>query len=630
MCGVCGIVQFQPPWERERSKVFVRGMLDALEHRGPDGTGFLADDRAALGATRLAIRGLADGHQPIVDPETGVMAVCNGEIDNHRELRAWLESRGRNVGAATDVAILPALYREIGDDFVLRLLGAFAVALWDPRENRLLLARDRAGERPLFYEQRDGNVTFATEIGALALDPERRPRPDEATLAGYLRFGHFVSPATPFRGVCKVGPGEIVAFDQRETHHRRYWRWPIVEAVKRPPSVDAFDQVFREAVQRQTDADVRCGVFLSGGLDSSLVAAVALAVRPDEPLPAYTVRFEESSYDEGDQAARVAKLLGLDLREVWVRPDQLPTEIDDLVKLSGEPLGDPAWVPSTLLARRAARDVKLALVGEGGDEVFGGYPTYLGASVADAYGRLPHSARKHFAAAIRRWPPSDRKVALSFLLRRFVEGAEMEGVVRHRLWTSQIPPNHLARLGVPSLDEDPVLPPGAEMMDFLQRMDLETSLAEGLLTKADRSSMRWPLELRAPFLDRYVMEFASTLPVEERVYGLRTKVFLKKYAKRYLPRGVVHRRKRGLSVPLAAWLRGPLYDWSRETLGERGLEEIGVRTAACLELLEEHRRMKADHGRPLWNLLVLARWLAWVNRTSRLATGALTGISRAS
>lgn len=630
MCGVCGIVRFQAPWESERTEVLVRGMLDALEHRGPDGTGFLADDRAALGATRLAIRGLADGHQPIVDPETGVMTACNGEIDNHRELRAWLESRGREVRGSTDVAILPALYLEVGDDFVLRLLGAFAIALWDPRGNRLLLARDRAGERPLFYAERDGHVTFATEIAALDLDPERRPCPDRAALTGYLRFGHFVAPATPFRGVCKVGPAETVIFDGRETRRRRYWRWPIVEAVKRPPSEDSFDEVFREAVRRQRDAEVKCGVFLSGGLDSSLVAAVALALRPDEPLPAYTVRFEESSYDEGDQAAHVANLLGLDLSEVWVGPDQFSTEIDDLVRLAGEPLGDPAWVPSTLLARRAARDVKLALVGEGGDELFGGYPTYLGASVADAYGRLPRSARKHFADAIRRWPPSDRKVALSFLLRRFVEGAEMEGVVRHRLWTSQIPPTHLARLGVPSLDEDPVLPQGAEMLDFLQRMDLETSLAEGLLTKADRSSMRWPLELRAPFLDRYVMEFASTLPVAERVHGLRTKVFLKKYAKRYLPRGVVHRRKRGLSVPLAAWLRGPLYDWSRETLGERGLEEIGVRTAACLELLEEHRRMKADHGRPLWNLLVLARWLAWVNRTSRLATGALTGTSRAS
>jgi len=630
MCGVCGIARFQAPWESDRSEVLVRSMLDALEHRGPDGTGFLADDRAALGASRLAIRGLTDGHQPIVDPETGVMAACNGEIDNHRELRAWLESRGREVRGATDVAILPALYREIGDDFVLRLLGAFAIALWDPRGNRLLLARDRAGERPLFYAERDGHVAFATEIAALALDPERRPRPDLEALTGYLRFGHFVAPATPFQGISKIGPAEIVTFDGRETRRRRYWRWPIVEAEKRPPSEDAFDEVFREAVRRQTDVEVECGVFLSGGLDSSLVAAVALAVRPEEPLPAYTVRFEESSYDEGDQAARVARLLGLDLSEVWVRPNQLPAEIDNLVQLAGEPLGDPAWVPSTLLAHRAAKDVKLALVGEGGDELFGGYPTYLGASVADLYGRLPLGARKRFAAVVRRWPPSDRKVALSFLLRRFVEGAEMDGVVRHRLWTSQISPTQLARLGVASQDEDPVLPDGVAILDFVQRMDLETSLAEGLLTKADRSSMRWPLELRAPFLDRYVMEFASTLPVAQRVHGMRTKVFLKKYARRYLPRRVVRQRKRGLSVPLAAWLRGPLYDWSLETLAERGLEEIGVRTAACLDLLEEHRRMKADHGRLLWDLLVLARWLVWVNRTSRLAPQARSGMSRAS
>jgi asparagine synthase (glutamine-hydrolysing) len=595
-------------------------MLGALEHRGPDGTGFVADEFAALGATRLAIRGLSDGHQPIVDLESGVMAACNGEIDNHGELRAWLKSRGREVRGATDVAILPPLYLEMGGDFVERLVGAFAIALWDPRVSRLLLARDRAGERPLFYAERDGQVTFATEIAALALDPERRPRPDTAALTGYLRFGHFVAPASPFQGIRKVGPAETVIFDGRETRPRRYWRWPIVEAVKRPPSENSFDEVFRQAVGRQRDAEVKCGVFLSGGLDSSLVAAVAVAACPHEPLPAYTIRFEESSYDEGDQAARVASLLGLELSEVWVGPEQLSREIDDLIRLAGEPLGDPAWVPSTLLARVAARDVKLALVGEGGDELFGGYPTYLGANVAHVYGRLPRGARKLLAAVIRRLPSSDRKVPLSFLLRRFVEGAEMEGVVRHRLWTSQISPTLLARLGVPSLGEDPVLPERTMLLDFVQRMDLETSLAEGLLTKADRSSMRWPLELRAPFLDQYVMEYASTLPIAERVHGLRTKVFLKRYATRYLPRSVVHRRKRGLSVPLAAWLRGPLYDWTRETLAERGLEEIGVRTAACLELLEEHRRMTADHGRLLWDLLVLSRWLTWVNRTSSLGT----------
>jgi asparagine synthase (glutamine-hydrolysing) len=299
-------------------------------------------------------------------------------------------------------------------------------------------------------------------------------------------------------------------------------------------------------------------------------------------------------------------------------------------------------VPAALLARRAAAEVRQVLVGEGGDELFGGYPTHSGVWLAERYETLPRSLRRLLAGVVTRLPPSDKKVTLSFLLKRFVAGEGLEGLQRHLLWTSNIAPETLARLGFPA----PAIParpragappllalpgekrddgqgawdawdawrgaPAGTVLDRVQQHDLETSLAEGLLTKADRASMHYALELRAPFLDRDVMELAARLSEEQRVRGFATKVFLKRYASRYLPRWVVHRRKRGLSVPLASWLRGPLRGWAEERLTAGRLGAVGVDEGAARDLLGEHLRRERDHARALWTLVVLAEWLDWV------------------
>ena len=610
MCGVCGIVSVRGALVAATTDKRAAAMVVALAHRGPDESRLVTGQYATLGATRLAIRGRHSGLQPMVDKETGVTVVCNGEIDNHQELRQWLEARGRKIEHATDVAVLPDLYLELGDAFVERLVGEFAVAVWDPRQSRVLLARDRAGERPLFFMMQQNVVRFATEIAALAEDESLALHLDAEALRGYLQFGSFAVPHSPFREIQKVGPAEVVTIDAHGIERRRYWRWEIVGATKSEPSMENFDEMFREAVRRQSDVDVPYGVFLSGGLDSSLVAAVARSVRPDYNLRAYTLRFSETSYDEGHFAERVANLLQIELISVWVKPESFIEGIGELVRLVGEPLADPAWVPTALLARRAAQDVKLALVGEGGDEVFGGYPTYLGALWADTYSRWPVALRAGVRRLIEAWPASEKKVALSYLLKRFVRAAGMNGLERHRVWTSNISPEILARLGIaPSL---PVEQPAGDCLATVQRYDLENMLAEGLLTKADRASMKSALELRAPFLDQAVMEFAATLPVRERVRGFNTKVFLKHYARRYLPAEIVDRRKRGLSVPLSAWLRGPLYEWSEARLNSPRLDDAGVDHRAALALLEEHRQHRADHARALWTLIVLREWLDWV------------------
>jgi len=614
MCGICGNVAFSSLTSPEAARLRVKAMLRSLSHRGPDAVGRADTELAVLGATRLAIRGLnEDVNQPMVDEENRIITVCNGEIDNHRELRRWLAERGRPVRSETDVAVIPGLYLELGEAFVSKLVGAFAIAVWDARNRRLTLARDRAGERPLFFARNRDEIVFATEIAALVAFSRLPVSLDHKALRKYLQFGIFPSPDTPFGEVRKVAPGELIQFDTGGFRRKTYWHWQITETAKQPPSLDAFDQTFRAAVGRQSDVEVDFGVFLSGGIDSSLVSAVVRSLHPKRPIKAYTLRFGETSYDEGKFAEAVAHQLKMELVTVWVEPGDVRDGMKSLVRLVGEPLADPAWVPAALLARRAAQDVKLALVGEGADELFGGYPTYIGAGIAERFTRLPPWLKSIIRRAVEALPPSEKKVTISFLLKRFVQGAELNGMGRHRLWVSNIPPALLRRLGVAPMDlEGHDMGGAGELLDRVQRWDLETPLAEGLLTKADRSSMSSALELRAPFLDEAVMEFAKSLPVEERVRGFNTKVFLKRYARRYLPADIVNRRKRGLSVPIGRWLRGPLKDWASASLASGRLERVGIRTPAAVELFSEHCQRKADHARALWTLLVLSEWLDWV------------------
>src|SRR5271170_784290 len=312
MCGICGIVSISGERQPESIRLRVTAMLSALSHRGPDDVGLDASESAVLGATRLAIRGGDDARQPMVDAASGVVAVCNGEIDNHKELRRWLAERGRPVKLATDVAVIPGMYLDLGEAFAEKLVGAFAIAVWDPRERRLTLVRDRAGERPLFFTQTTDNIVFATEIASIVSEHRLPVAFDNAALQRYLQFGLFAASTSPFTNIEKIPPGGIVQIDVRGVRRSTYWRWKNVETPKQKPSLDAFDKIFCDAVRKQSDVDVDFGLFLSGGVDSSLVSAVTRSLYPERRLKAFTLRFEEESFDEGNFAEAVAKSLNLE------------------------------------------------------------------------------------------------------------------------------------------------------------------------------------------------------------------------------------------------------------------------------------------------------------------------------
>ncbi len=563
-----------------------------------------------MGANRLAIRSVRDHQPPLIEHSSGVIVACNGEIDNHKALRSRLQKSGHTFDLTTDVAVIAPLYLEEGMDFARHLEGAFAIAIWDPRQQSLILVRDRGGERHLYYTHGDDGITFATELAALQAGLAQPQRPGHASLAAYLSHGFYPAPTTPFADQCKLAAGEMLIVSAKGVHRSRYIECPIGQTQARRPDTRTFDDAFRTAVFEQSEIDVNFGVLLSGGVDSSLITAVLRKVRPATHPITYGIRFAESSFDEGEHAARVASKLDCPFVPVTVAAEDVPATLKDLIHTTGEPLADPAWIPQALVARRASQDVRIVLAGEGADELFGGYPTYLGAHLAARYARLPATVRSGIKRVVDALPVSDKKMSISFMLKRFVQGQNLPAHARHLLWTANMPPGMLLRLGVDPPAEHPHETYGSAL-ETVQRHDFCTTLPDALLAKADRGGMRHALEVRAPFLHPRVIEFAATLPARERVNGLTTKVFLKRYALAYLPREVVHRRKRGLSVPLGAWLRGPLNGWAQSLLSSPHLASIGINNEVTLQILSEHCSRAQDHARALWTLMVLSEWLDW-------------------
>ncbi|MBM7123872.1 asparagine synthase (glutamine-hydrolyzing) [Dyella flava] len=618
MCGICGI------WQRDAGRPVAhaaqktRTMLHAMSHRGPHGDAFATREHLSMASNRLAIRGVDQHQPPLIEHEAGIIVACNGEIDNHRSLRQSLAEAGHHITLSTDVAVIAPLYLEKGLDFLEHLQGVFALALWDSRTQRLILARDRAGERHLYYAKTDNAIYFASELASL-LTARAGTQLDKDGVARYLRSGYCAAPGSLVKDHYKVRPGEMVVFEGASTRHMRYWDFPTEKPAKQAPPPASFDPVFRNAVFRQSDIDVDYGVLLSGGVDSALMTAVARDLRPEKKISAYCIRFAESSFDEGQYAAEMAQQLGCDFVPVTVSAGDVPGMLHELVTSTGEPLADPAWIPLSMVTRRASQDVRVLLAGEGADELFGGYPTYLGARWSGHYARLPKSLRALSQNLIEKLPTSDKKVTLSFLLKRFIRGQELDGLARHLLWTASIGPDWLRRLGITPPTDNTAHDP-SRLIDALQRFDFNHSLPDALMAKADRGGMLHGVEIRAPFLDQSVIEFAATLPLDARVHGLTTKAFLKQYAQQYLPKSVVTRRKRGLSVPLATWLREPLHGWAQSRLSSATLANVGINTDAALELLAEHQARLSDHSRAIWTLIVMSEWLMWFSRFRSEAT----------
>lgn len=620
---MCGIAGFAGPGARAPQAPDVLGaMLAALRHRGPDDEGLVDGRGAWIGARRLAIVDVAEGRQPVGNERGDVVVALNGELYDHDRLRRDLEARGHRFRTGSDTEVLLRLYEEHGEGLLERLEGMYALAVWDARRGALLLARDRLGEKPLVWFEAPGGLAFASELRALAQHPDAPHATDPEAVALYLLHRFVPAPRTGIAGIHRLPPGHALAWREGRVEVRPYWTLPTPEPgasrAATPADAERVRALLAASVASRRRAEVPVGVFLSGGLDSAAIAALALR---DGPLPTFTLRPHDRDFDEGPAARETAALLGSEHHEVPVEAAELERGFEDVFATIDEPIGDASLVPTLLLARAARRHVKVVLSGEGADELFGGYPTYLGARWAPRLGWLPQAPLLGLArwAAARGGPGN---VGTAWLVRRLVEGARLGPLERHLAWFGAFPLADQAALWRPDarpallgphlLDvvrqaAAPALATG-DPVDALLRVDLLLHLPEALLAKVDRATMASGLEARAPFLERRLVEAAAALPAAWKVTGTRTKVLLKRALTGLLPPAVLQRKKRGFAVPVSRALEGHLGDRLRERLTSARLTRDWLDPFPALALLDAHRRGAADHGRALYTLLALLEW----------------------
>jgi asparagine synthase (glutamine-hydrolysing) len=619
MCGIAGQLNRDGAPVPEQA---LRRMCAAIIHRGPDDQGLFTDGAFEMGMCRLSIIDLAGGHQPLANEDGSIQVVCNGEIYNSPELRAALEANGHRLASRSDVAVMPHLYEEHGADFVRHLDGMFALALWDRRRRRLVLARDRLGIKPLYVAARGDALAFASEVSALVAGGWCEDI-DFTSLHHYLSLGYIPAPGSIFAGVSKLAPATQLIVDQGKAPiERRYWQLRFAAA----PAARAADacaeevlETLRAAVKSHLLSDVPVGVFLSGGVDSSGLVAL-MSESAGHHIRTFSVGFEDKSFDELDLARQVARRYETDHHEVVVRPDALRV-LPALVRHFGEPFADSSAVPVYYISELARRHVKVVLSGEGGDEVFGGYETYLAGKLAALYRRLPSVVgRRLVPALVERLPVSHARVSLDYKAKRFVAGAHLSPADGHFWWKvvlSEAAQAELctgsARNGVlesAALFRDAAARAGSDdWLARLQAIDAQIYLPDNILTKADRMSMAHSLEARVPYLDRALVELAARLPSDVKIRRLTKKYVLKRALRDHVPSAILRAKKRGFNVPVPAWLRGELRDMVADVLAPTALRRVDLFDPVYVQrLISEHNAMRVDHSRPLWTLLVFMTW----------------------
>jgi asparagine synthase (glutamine-hydrolysing) len=621
MCGICGIIYDDPrhPIDRELLARMNRTMLP----RGPDEGGYSFGRGAGIAMRRLAIIDVADGHQPIHSERGDISAACNGEIYNYQELREGLLSRGHRFRTQADAEVLPHLYEERGVEMLSELRGMFGLCIWDETDRVLLLARDRMGKKPLYWSRRDGALFFGSELKALLAAIGRPPELSRAALAKYLAYGYIPAPHTIFTGIQKLEPGHALVFVRGAVSVRRYWDVPLAAEGPIPSAREAREELRRLlslAVKRRLMSDVPLGVFLSGGIDSaSIVAMMAEQCSPHE-IKTFSIAFAERSFDESSYARRVAAHFGTDHRERRVSPDDLQALLPELADFLDEPFADASIVPTYALARFAREEVTVALGGDGGDELFAGYPTFQADIAARLYAHIPEVLRaRAIEPCVRALPASDANVSFDFKLKQFIKGAMRPAPERHIAWLGPFVPEELVGLLVDALParlyddawRHAMAIPSPLAGNGLLYLYQKLYLAEDILTKVDRASMAASLEVRAPFLDQELVEYVARLPYGMKLRGLTLKHLLKRAMGDLLPHGIARRAKKGFGLPMARWIRGPLRKAFENALAPEKLSQEGLfRRGAVQELLAQHLAGRADHSRKLWALFMFEQWLA--------------------
>ncbi|KRG68952.1 asparagine synthase (glutamine-hydrolyzing) [Pseudoxanthomonas dokdonensis] len=613
MCGIAGLVM--APGQPAPSAELGQRMNDVIVHRGPDDGGLHVDERALLGMRRLSIIDVAGGHQPLYAADDKVVLVFNGEIYNFRELRAGLEKDGYRFRTHSDTEVILQAYLRDGVDAFAQLDGMFAVAIWDRRSEELILARDRFGEKPLYYTANGQRLLFGSELKSLLQSADCPREVDSEALRAYLAFGYIPTPMSAFQGVHKLPPAHYLRYRGQAPSLHRYWQ-PALTPKTRLNEADAaqrLQQLLDEAVASRLVSDVPFGAFLSGGLDSSTVVAL-MARHLSQPVKTFTIGFKEAAYSELDDARRVARHLGTEHHELIVEPDAVAL-LQKLVWHFDEPFADSSAVPTFLVSELASQHVKMVLTGDGGDELFAGYDRYLRLLKLESLGalRAPAASMMRLAGGALPNPLGERLARVGERLRMPFESRYLSGVAvmradtAHRLRAQAGGAGHFDLPALRATGSD--LGAGDSALDRAVAIDLQSYLPDDILVKLDRMAMAASLEGRSPFLHKGLAEFALSLPESYRVRDGRGKHLLREVAGQWLPPRAVSKPKQGFAIPLADWLRGPLRQMAADTFASRAFRERGLVDAqAAATLLDEHLHAGIDRSEALWQLLCLELW----------------------
>ncbi len=622
MCGICGFLSFAG-WPPDT----LRAMNDVIFRRGPDGEGSLHSGGIGLAMRRLAIIDVPGGSQPVYNEDRSVAVVFNGEIYNYRALRDGLRARGHEFRSNSDTEVIVHLYEECGADLVRQLEGMFAFALWDSKKETLLLARDRLGIKPLFVAQLPGGVLFGSEMKSLLASGLVPTELDWQALDQFLTYTFIPAPRTIYRAIGKVPPGTVITIGRGgKAHARAYWEVPDQEVIPRTEAewVARVDAGLQRAVESHLVSDVPVGAFLSGGIDSGLMVAMMAAVSA-RPVETFTVGFSDagsSFIDERIYARMIAQRYRLNHHEINVEP-HVADIIEDIVAAFDEPFADDSVIPSYYVSREAARFVKVALTGLGGDELFGGYRRHLGVRVGDAYGRVPRWVREGILSPlIRRLPEPRSSSDMVDHLKRFSRASSGSPSGRYQDSMSTLPAYERVQLYSQHAAAEMDLAATAATLthtfdgfrhgtsvDRALKTDLRWYLPDDILALTDRLSMWHSLELRVPYLDHRFVEEAMRIPANLKIRRFTQKHILREVAAKWLPAPVINHRKQGFEAPMGRWLRGPLRDLMNDALGTSAARDSGIFDRQQVERLKrEHLTGARKHSKLLFSLLMFHLW----------------------
>ena len=571
----------------------------------------------SLGAVRLKIIDLVGGDQPMLSDDGDTVVAFNGEIYNHGELRRELASRGHRFHTQCDTETLLHAFLEWGAESFQRLRGMFAAAFWIESRRRLVLVRDRLGIKPLYYARRRGELYFGSEIKTILAHPWFERRLNVAGLRRYLSLNYVPGPNTLVEGIEKLPPGHWLEWSEGELKLHAYWRLKFEPDARQAleSAKEQLDGLLRDAVREQLAADVPVGIWSSGGLDSSTIVHYASEHAPGR-LKTFSVSFHGRSFDETPYFREVARRYGADHHEFDLNPEcGLAEAIEELAQYSDEPSGDAGAVPVWFLSRMSRHQVTVALSGEGADEIFGGYQTYLADLYARRLRRLPRALLAAGLAIARRLPVSNEKIGWDYKITRLLEGAALPPIEAHFFWNGAFSSAGrqalLEPVGVQNSSEPWAIPPdGVGYLNRFLWLDQLNYLPDDILYKSDRMSMAHSLEVRPPFLDHRIVEFAARLPESMKIRGGRLKFILRELMRDRLPRPVVARKKEGFDIPAHDWLRGVLRPLLLDTLNSRAAADSGVFSWPAVEaVLQAHLQRRANLGYHLWGLLVLFQWM---------------------